>query len=223
MTETAPAIAAPVVADPVPGAKPARQRRSHTAATARVPHPVLEQLFELHPAMFGARFHPLKLGSFEDIMARHPGVFKKEELKIALGQHARSTRYLECVAMGEPRHDLDGQPVEPVAPEHVFHAIVEVFRRRQGRGRADPRPWLQQRLLALVESAGLGREAWAERMPAGDDTVAAAVQEAFAELAGRAARREALRRAYAASGKTVAEFADMYGMDAAAVQQAVSE
>ena len=224
MTETAPEVAVPGVVASVAGAQPARHRRPRPVpGTARGPHPALEKLFELHPALFGARFHPLKLGTFEDIMARHPGVFKKEDLKIALGQHARSTRYLECVAMGEPRHDLDGQPVEPVSAEHVFHAVMEVFRRRQGRGRGDPRPWLHQRLLALLESSGLSREAWAERMPAGDDTVAAAVQEAFAELAGRAARREALRRAYAASGKTVAEFADMYGMDPAVVQQAVQE
>ena len=224
MTEIAPQIATPAGAEPMPAAQPVRQRRPRPVPGApRAPHPVLEQLFELHPAMFGARFHPLKLGSFEDLMARHPGVFKKEDLKIALGQHARSTRYLECVAMGEPRHDLDGHPVEPVAPEHVFHAIVEVFRRRQGRGRSDPRPWLHQRLLALAESSGLSREAWTERLPAGDGTVAAAVQEVFAELAGRAARREALRRAYAASGKTVAEFADMYGMDAVAVQQAIAD
>ena len=32
-------------------------------------------------------------------------------------------------------------------------------------------------------------------------------------LAAVSARAEALRRAYAASGKTVAEFAEMYGMD----------
>ena len=156
MTETAPEVAVPGVVAPVAGAQPARDRRPRPVpGTARGPHPALEKLFELHPSLFGARFHPLKLGTFEDIMARHPGVFKKEDLKIALGQHARSTRYLECVAMGEPRHDLDGQPVEPVSPEHVFHAVVEVFRRRQGRGRGDPRPWLHQRLLALLESAGL--------------------------------------------------------------------
>ena len=138
MTETAPEVAVPGVVAPVAGAQPVRHRRPRPVpGTARGPHPALEKLFELHPALFGARFHPLKLGTFEDIMARHPGVFKKEDLKIALGQHARSTRYLECVAMGEPRHDLDGQPVEPVSAEHVFHAVVEVFRRRQGRGRGD--------------------------------------------------------------------------------------
>jgi ProP effector len=101
---------------------------------ARKPSPVLEKLFALYPRMFGARFLPLKLGVYQELLALHPDDFKKEDLKIALGQHARSTRYLEAVAMGEQRHDLNAQPVEPVAPEHVHHAILEVFRRRQGRG-----------------------------------------------------------------------------------------
>ena len=36
---------------------------------------------------------------------------------------------------------------------------------------------------------------------------------AFAELAEQAAKRDALLRMFEASGKTVAEFADMYGMN----------
>ena len=39
------------------------------------------------------------------------------------------------------------------------------------------------------------------------------LDEAFAELAARNAKAEALLRAFEASGKTVAEFAEMYGMD----------
>lgn len=172
--------------------------------------------------MFGARFHPLKLGSFEDLMARHPGVFKKEDLKIALGQHARSTRYLEAVASGAPRHDLNAQPVEPVAPEHVHHAILEVYRRRLSRDKVAATQWLRARLVAAIEASGLARDAYLERMPTPDPVAAAVLDEAFAELAERAAKREALRRAFAASGKTAEEFADMYGMDLAVVKQAVA-
>jgi hypothetical protein len=50
---------------------------------------------------------------------------------------------------------------------------------------------------------------------------AAVLDEAFAQLGERAAKNEALRRAFAASGKTVQEFAEMYGMDEAAVKAAV--
>jgi len=52
-------------------------------------------------------------------------------------------------------------------------------------------------------------------------TAAGVLEEAFAEIGERAAKNEALRRAYAASGKTVAEFAEMYGMDLGDVLKAV--
>lgn len=203
-------------------ATPARTQRLASPRPKRVPSPVLERLFTLYPKMFGARFLPLKLGVYQELLALHPDDFKKEELKLALGQHARSTRYLEAVASGAPRHDLHAQPVEPVAPEHVHHAILEVYRRRLPRDKAAATLWLRARLVAAIEASGLARDAYLERMPTPDPVAAAVLDEAFAELAERAAKREALRRAFAASGKTAEEFADMYGMDLAAVKQAVA-
>jgi len=202
---------------------PSPTKKARQARPPRKPSPVLERLFELYPRMFGARFLPLKLGVYQELLAAHPDEFKKEDLKLAMSQHARSTRYLEAVAAGEQRHDLQGRPVEPVAPEHVHHAVLEVFRRRQARGREDARPWLRSRLVSLIEASGLDRETYMERMPTPDPVMAAVLDEAFAALAERTAKREALRRAFTASGKTVAEFADMYGMDADEVQAAVGE
>ena len=152
----------------------------------RQPSPVLERLFELYPKMFGARFLPLKLGAFQDLMAAHPDEFKKDELKLALGQHARSTRYLEAVASGEKRHNLQGEPVEDVAPEHVHHAIVEVFRRRQARSKEDLRPWVRGRLMRAIAASGLSREDYTARAGTHDEVVSAVMDEAFAELAARA-------------------------------------
>ena len=129
----------------------------------RAPSPVLERLFALYPRMFGARFLPLKLGVYQELLALHPDDFKKEELKLALGQHARSTRYLEAVASGAPRHDLNAQPVEPVAPEHVHHAILEVYRRRLSRDKVAATQWLRARLVAAIEASGLARDAYLER------------------------------------------------------------
>ncbi|GAA4358421.1 hypothetical protein GCM10023165_53300 [Variovorax defluvii] len=187
----------------------------------RKPHPVLERLFELYPQLFGARFLPLKLGVYEDLLARHPDVFKPEDLKIAMGLHARSTRYLEAVASGKPRHDLDGNPVEPVAPGHVHHAILEVFRRRQGRSSEDLRPQLRAQLIRAIEASGLSREDYVMAVGGRDEAANAALDEAFAELGERNARREALRRAFEASGRGVDEFAEMYGMDPAEVRRAL--
>lgn len=181
---------------------------------ARKPHPALEKLFELYPGLFGARFLPLKRGVYEDLLARHPDAFKPEELKLAMGLHARSTRYLEAVAAGHPRHDLDGQVVEPVAPEHVHHAILELFRRRQGRNsEQDVGAQLRKRIAAAIEASGLPREEYAALVrSARDEAANAALDDALAELATQAAKREALLRAFEASGKSEAEFADMYGM-----------
>ncbi|MFM9424844.1 ProP effector [Variovorax sp. GrIS 2.14] len=195
------------------------QRDQRAPRPARQVHPVLEQLFELHPKLFGARFLPLKLGTYEDLIARHPDTFKTEELKVAMGLHARSTRYLESVAAGHARHDLDGNAVEPVAPEHVHHAILEVFKRRQARSKDDLRPQLQERIIAAIEASDMPREIYAERVRARDAGANAALDEALAELGRQAAKREALLRAFEASGKDEAGFADMYGMDPVEVKR----
>jgi len=184
---------------------------------ARKVHPALEKLFTLYPKMFGAHFLPLKLGVYQDLLAQHPDEFKKEDLKVALGLHARSTRYLEAVAAGHQRHDLQGVPVEPVAPEHVHHAILEVFKRRQARSNEDLRPHVVTRIIAAIEASGLGRDAYAERVRTQDETNNALLDEAVAELGRQAAKREALFRAFTASGRSEAEFAEMYGMDPAEV------
>jgi ProP effector len=183
-------------------------------------HPVLDRLAQFHPQLFGARFLPLKLGIFQDLMAAHPEAFTKEELKAALGTHARSTRYLEAVASGTQRHDLDGAPVEDIAPEHVHHAIMEVFRRRRQRAKGDLRPWLVDRLVRAIDASKLAREDYVARVGAKDDESLALLDEAFAEIAARNAKREAVRRAYEASGKSVEEFAEMYGMNPGEVREA---
>lgn len=185
----------------------------------RQPNPVLEKLFELYPKLFGARFLPLKLGVYEDLLARHPEVFKPEDLKVAMGLHARSSRYLDSVVAGHPRHDLDGVAVEPVAVEHLHHAILEVFRRRQARSKEDLRPQLIERLVRAIEASGLDRAAYTERVRVHNEAANAVLDEAFAELGRRAAKREALQRAFEASGRTVAEFAEMVGMEPAEVQR----
>lgn len=200
------------------GQQPQQQqaKKAPPASRGRKVHPALEKLFELYPNLFGARFLPLKLGVFQDLLDKHADAFKKDELKVALGLHARSTRYLESVAAGYPRHDLDGNVVEPVAPEHVHHAILELHRRRAQRNPGeDLRPQLVARIARAVEASGLDREAYAVLVRSRDEDTNAVLDEALAELARQAAKREALLRAYEASGRDSEQaFAEMYGMDA---------
>ena len=140
---------------------------------ARAIPPVLEQLAELYPGLFGEVF-------LQELLAAHPGVLDREALKTGLAIHTRSTRYLQAVAAGLQRHDLAGQAVEAMAPEHVHQALLEVFRRRQSRAGEDLRPKLLQRLIQAFEASGLTREAYDERVRGRDDAANALLDEALA-------------------------------------------
>ncbi len=181
--------------------------------------PVLEKMAALYPQLFGAVFLPLKRGIFQDLLEAHPDALERESLKAALSMHTRSTRYLTAVAAGEQRHDLQGQAVEAMAPEHVHHALLEVFRRRQMRSKEDLRPKLIARIVVAYEASGLTPLAYAELVRSRDEAANAVLDEAMLEAQARAAKTEALLQAFKASGKTVDEFADMYGMDPRAVSR----
>ena len=185
--------------------------------------PVLEKLFELYPALFGQRFVPLKLGVFHELMAAHPDVFVRDELKLALGVHTRSTRYLQSVAAGLLRHDLDGKPVEPVAPEHVVLSCIELFRRRQARGADDAPDRLRKQLLKAYEHSGLTRLDFLSRLTTLDEPMTALMDEVMDEVDQQRARQAALLNAFEASGKSVEDFAAELGMDARLILSAVSQ
>jgi len=214
----APAAPGPKARDPR-GARDARGTRGQQPGKKADPrsapvrqHPVLDQLVELHPFLFGETPRPLKRGIFEDLLAAHPEVLERESLKAALALHARSSRYLTVVASGQMRHDLAQQPVEALTPEQVHHALIEVFRRRGARSREDLRPKLRQRIAQAFEAAGLSAEAYVECMNGRDEEVNQLTRDAVTESSQRTAREDALLRAFEASGKPINEFADMYGL-----------
>ncbi|MCZ2496957.1 Fertility inhibition FinO [Xylophilus sp. Kf1] len=201
---------------PAGGGKPAAAA-GNARPPARAVHPALEQLAALYPRHFGAEFLPLKRGIFQDLRDAHPDAFTAEDLKEALGQHTRSTKYLQSVAAARPRHDLAGEPVEALAAEHVYQALMELWRRRGNRtpeaGKQALRDEWRQRIVRAFEASGLSREAYAEKVRTRDEAAGALLDEALAESAERAARDEALLRAFEAGNTTVEAFADMYGLD----------
>ena len=202
-------------------AQRAAQRPDQEERAPRSQHPLLLKLATLYPQLFGETPQPMKRGIFQDLLEAQPEAFDRDGLKVALSIHTRSSRYLTAVAAGQPRHDLQGQAVEAMAPEHVHHALLEVFRRRQQRSNEDLRPKLVNRIIQAFEASGLSREAYAERVQTRDDATNALVDEALAQAAERAAKDEALLRAFEASGQDIAAFADMYGMVARTVAQTV--
>ena len=217
MTSTLPPAPVQTSESTPPDASAIKPDRSRSAPS------VLEQLFELYPHLFGARFLPLKLGVFQELLAMHPEHFEREALKAALGVHTRSGRYLQGVAARRQRHGLDGAPVEDVAPDHVYLAIVELFRRRQARSGEDLRPKLRAQLMAAFAASGLTSQAYLAKIPTGDADTTAVLQEALAEHDQKLARQEALVKAFEASGKTPQEFADMYGLHPRDLAQALAQ
>ena len=192
-----------------------KQRARHAAPRpAPAPrHPVLEQLATLYPQLFGAELRPLKRGIFQDLMQAHPELLERDALKAALALHTRSSRYLSALAAGGQRHDLAGIGVEALAPEHVYHALIEVFRRRASRGNEDLRPKLRRRMVQAFEASGLTPDAYAALVRTHDEEANALLDQALAEANAQAAREEAQLRAFEASKATVEAFADMYGLD----------
>lgn len=219
MTETA---ATSIVCEPPDTAQASLAAQPKGKNRFDLAQPVLETLFQLYPKLFGPHFLPLKVGIFQDLMAAHPDVFKRDDLKLALGVHTRSTRYLQAVASGLPRHDLLGQAVEPAAPEHVFLSLVEVFKRRQARTQEDLLPKLQRQLAVAYEKSGLARADYLARLGTPEAAVSAVLDEAIQEVEQRRARHAALARAYQASGKTPEEFAAMFGADVREVKAALA-
>ena len=204
--------------------------------------PALEALATHYPALFGAVFRPLKRGIFQDILQAQPDVFESDALKEALAFHTRSTRYLSSVAAGMARHDLQGQAVEDMAPEHVHHALLEVYRRRLRppatppagnatghAGRRAPvrspdelRTQLIARMVQMQDASGLSRQDYADLVRSRDESANALLDEAMALAAEAAARDEALLRAFEASGQSLDAFASMYGMESAVAQQTLA-
>lgn len=199
---------------PIPASEPSPTSDSSAKAVGQKSiQSVLEELFGLYPHLFGAEFLPLKLGIFQELLASHPEQFERASLKAALGTHTRSTRYLQSVAAGKKRHDLQGNSVEDVAPEHVYLSMLELFRRRQARAREDLRPKFRAQLIQAFEASGLSRHDYQARVQTSDEAATALLEEALAEHDQNQARQDALLTTFEASGKTIDDFADMYGLD----------
>ncbi|MDI9856542.1 ProQ/FINO family protein [Comamonas sp. 17RB] len=200
------------------GAAP--QSAAAPARPVREIHPVLLQLAQLYPALFGDSPKPLKRGIFQDLQVAQGEALDKDGLKQALALHTRSTRYLNVVATGAARCDLQGVEVEAMAPEHVLHALIEVFRRKKPRDGEDLQAKLQRRIGQAFIDSGLGRDAYLEKVQLREPSALAKVEAALAVVAEQDAKAEAVLRAFEGSGaETVDAFADMYGMNTQQVQR----
>lgn len=93
------------------------------AHTARV---LLKQFQEKFPAF--REYMPLAIGIDKQLMAQFPELSRKV-LRIALGIHTNSLRYLKGMEKATVRFDLDGNAADAVTDEHRAHAS-EILRER---------------------------------------------------------------------------------------------
>ena len=99
---------------------------SNANAPASSPRGLLKSLQATY-AVF--RDHaPLAIGIDKQLLARQPELDKKL-LRIALGMHTNSLRYLKTMEKAQHRHDLAGNVVADIPEEHRKHA-TEVLRER---------------------------------------------------------------------------------------------
>lgn len=197
---------------------------SSNRAPGRTPPPLLAQLAQWHPALFGERPQPLKRGIYEDLLAAHPGELDATALEQALAFHTRSTRYLNAVAQGLPRMNLQGEVVEAPAPKHIYLALIEVFRRRQQHSSEDLAPKLRRRIAQAFEASGLSQEDYMQLMwQRKNEEPNALLQEALDEFSAKVAREKAMLHAFETSGQSVTAFADMYGLSVREAQRTLAE
>ncbi len=127
MNSPNPILNAVTDADPTPASD-----LTAAAAPSLVPNPVqsarllLKQLQQTFPAFRDCL--PLAIGIDKQLIARQSELPRKI-LRIALGQHTNSLRYLKAVEKAATRFDLDGQPAEAITEEHRKRAASLVRER----------------------------------------------------------------------------------------------
>ena len=92
------------------------------------PRQLLKELQEKFPVFRDCQ--PLAIGIDKQLKERLPGLERKA-LRIALGMHTHSLRYLKATEKAPTRVDLDGQPAGELTPEHRSHAAEQVKERLQ--------------------------------------------------------------------------------------------
>lgn len=96
---------------------------------------------------------PLAIGIDKQILARLPQTERKT-LRVALGMHTHSLRYLKSLEKATHRFDLDGKTAEEMTAEHRNYAsetLRERFKKEAERRRAEAEQRRAQREAEALE------------------------------------------------------------------------
>lgn len=122
-----PASASPPVDDPV-AIVPSKQHQIAEMLAARA------WLFSAFPETFNFAFRPLKIGIGKDLIPLLPEDVPPSAMKAALWSHTSTIAYLRnTAAAGAMRHDLSGNPIEPVSDHDREHAASLISERKKAR------------------------------------------------------------------------------------------
>ncbi|MDS4016477.1 MAG: ProQ/FinO family protein [Candidatus Accumulibacter sp.] len=114
---------------------------------------LLQDLQDKFPVMRDCR--PLAIGIDKQLLARLPDVDRKH-LRIALGIHTHSLRYLKALEKAQVRLDLEGNPAGEVTPEQRVYA-GGLVKERLERQAAQRRAQREADALARQHAEKLGR------------------------------------------------------------------
>ncbi len=117
------------------------------------PRALLEQLRQLFPVFRDTL--PLAIGIDKQLLARLPELDRKV-LRIALGMHTHSLRYLKAIEKAAVRYHLDGQPAGEVPEEHRRHAL-EMIRERLKKQAEQRKAQREAEMLAQQRAHKLGQ------------------------------------------------------------------
>lgn len=98
-------------------------------------------------------YSPLAIGIDKQLLARCSEIDRKT-LRVALGIHTHSLRYLKVMERATHRLDLDGNAGDEVTPEHRSHAseiLRERFKKDAERRRAQREAEVAERQAAAAE------------------------------------------------------------------------
>jgi ProP effector len=90
------------------------------------PRALLKSLQESFPVF--REFKPLAIGIDKQLRAKLPELDRKA-LRMALGMHTHSTKYLKAIAKGTTRFDLDGNSGVELTESHRQHATESLQER----------------------------------------------------------------------------------------------
>ena len=122
---------------PTPVASPGQEARS-----------LLKSFQEKYPVF--REFKPLAIGIDKQLLAQDAGLSRKT-LRLALGMHTNSFRYLKSMESAKQRFNLDGSDAGEVPEEHRKHAseiLRERFKKEVARRKAQKEAEAQERQRA---------------------------------------------------------------------------